>query len=66
MDSEGFEDVTVVGKEFVSLGESVGLKVNQNDGEDLIQSHSRELTTKDLQDWTASLKTTVGGGTRPR
>jgi hypothetical protein len=30
-DSEGFEDVTLVGKEFVSLGESVGLEVDQNE-----------------------------------
>jgi hypothetical protein len=38
----------------------VGLEVDQNDGEDLVHSHNREVTTKDLQDWTASLKMTVG------
>jgi hypothetical protein len=49
-DFEGFEDVAAVDKEIVLLGESLGLEVDQDDVEDLIQSHNRELTTEDLQE----------------
>jgi uncharacterized protein (DUF885 family) len=48
--SEWSEDVTTVDKETVSREESIALKVNQDDMEDLVKSHNRELTTEDLQE----------------
>jgi hypothetical protein len=47
-DFEGFEDVAAVDKETALLGESTGLEVDQDDVEDLFQSHNNEVTTEDL------------------
>jgi hypothetical protein len=49
-DFEWFEYVSAIVKENVLLGESMGLGVDQDDVEDLIQSHSREIAAADLQE----------------
>ncbi|KAK1333769.1 hypothetical protein QTO34_006156 [Cnephaeus nilssonii] len=48
---EVFEDVPVSAVEdIVSLGKSMGLKMGDDDGEELVEDHNTELTTKELQD----------------
>ncbi|XP_028656937.1 tigger transposable element-derived protein 1-like [Erpetoichthys calabaricus] len=46
-DFEGFEPEIV--DEIVSLSQSMGLEVDNNDVEELVEEHSNELTTEELQ-----------------
>ncbi|XP_028665299.1 tigger transposable element-derived protein 1-like [Erpetoichthys calabaricus] len=46
-DFEGFEPEIV--DEIVSLGQNMGLEVDNNDFEELVEEHSNELTTEELQ-----------------
>ncbi|XP_028668446.1 tigger transposable element-derived protein 1-like [Erpetoichthys calabaricus] len=46
-DFEGFEPEIV--DEIVSLGQNMGLEVDNNDVEELVEEHSNELTTEELQ-----------------
>ncbi|XP_066231909.1 zinc finger MYM-type protein 6 isoform X4 [Saccopteryx leptura] len=49
-DFEGFEPEVSVVEEIVSLGKSMGLEVNEEDIDDLIEKHSEELTTEELKE----------------
>jgi hypothetical protein len=44
------EHVSAVGKQIVSIEESMAMEVDQDNMEDLTQSHKRELITEDLKD----------------
>ncbi|KAG7163947.1 hypothetical protein Hamer_G014396 [Homarus americanus] len=49
-DFEGFEELEeeAVVHEIVSLGNSMGLEVDDNDVEELVEEHSKELSTEEL------------------
>uniref|UniRef100_UPI00358F0D9F tigger transposable element-derived protein 1-like isoform X2 n=1 Tax=Myxine glutinosa TaxID=7769 RepID=UPI00358F0D9F len=49
-DFEGFEPEVLVVEEIVSLGKSMGLQVNEEDVNDLVEKHNEELTTEDLKE----------------
>ena len=46
-DFEGFEEPIV--SAIVALGHSMGLEVNEEDMKELVEDHSKELTTEELQ-----------------
>ncbi|XP_070586956.1 tigger transposable element-derived protein 1-like, partial [Erythrolamprus reginae] len=49
--SETLEEAEpIILEEIVSLGQSMGLEVNEDDIEDLVEEHSEELTTEELKD----------------
>lgn len=48
---EGFEDVVAVDKEVFSLGKSLELETEQDNMEELVQSHKRYITIGNLQDF---------------
>ncbi|GBM22811.1 Tigger transposable element-derived protein 1 [Araneus ventricosus] len=47
---EGFEPEVPVEEEIVSLGESMGLVMDERDVNELVEEHSQELTTEELQE----------------
>ncbi|KAL6464622.1 hypothetical protein MHYP_G00269390 [Metynnis hypsauchen] len=48
---EGFDQPEpIILEELVSLGKSMGLEVNENDIDDLVEEHGEELTTEELKD----------------
>ncbi|GBM85363.1 hypothetical protein AVEN_91068-1 [Araneus ventricosus] len=47
---EGFEPEVPVEEEIVSLGKSMGLVMDERDVNELIEEHSQELTTEELQE----------------
>ncbi|GBO43886.1 Tigger transposable element-derived protein 1 [Araneus ventricosus] len=47
---EGFEPEVPVEEEIVSLGKSMGLVIDERDVNELVEEHSQELTTEELQE----------------
>ncbi|GBO19329.1 Tigger transposable element-derived protein 1 [Araneus ventricosus] len=47
---EGFEPEVPVEEEIVSLGKSMGLVMDERDVNELVEEHSQELTTEELQE----------------
>ncbi|KAM5158227.1 tigger transposable element-derived protein 1-like [Mantella aurantiaca] len=56
---EGFEPEVSVEEEIVSLGKSMGLEVDEGDVNELVEEHSQELTTEELQELQSQQHTEV-------
>lgn len=56
---EGFELEVSVEEEIVSLGKSMGLEVDERDVNELVEEHSQELTTEELQELQSQQHTEV-------
>ncbi|XP_042229138.1 tigger transposable element-derived protein 1-like isoform X1 [Homarus americanus] len=59
-DFEGFQKEAELDKEIVSIGQSMGLEVEEEDVEELVMSHEQELSPEDLKQLDEMIETDSG------